>query len=218
MYSMAYCTIPHSLAELGPSTKDGYLDFWLTRLPLLLELIASQVCLVEIQDGIPLTKLIITDHPTPKFGEALRNQVEERLTFFETGAAPSKNADAMRKVLDQLDLDDDEDDEMEVDGNATLPLIVPSPVKKKDKKKKRKSDAMDVDDEEEEEQPVKKKRSKEEKEARKKEKKQKKAEDGEVSQVTSLLISSNESLFQKKVKKDKEKKKKKSKDVDQDSD
>jgi nucleolar protein 56 len=44
------------------------------------------------------------DTPTPKFGEALRAQVEERLNFFETGQPPSKNSDAMRKVLESLGL------------------------------------------------------------------------------------------------------------------
>ena len=33
--------------------------------------------------------------PTTKFGEALRQQVEERLEFYASGAAPTKNADAM---------------------------------------------------------------------------------------------------------------------------
>ncbi len=97
--------------------------------------------------------MLIPDHPTPKFGEALRNQVEERLAFFDTGAAPSKNADAMRKVLESLDLEDDEaGSEDEMDADPPLPLIEPSP--KKDKKskdkKKRKSEAMDVDDDDEE--------------------------------------------------------------------
>ncbi|KAF8443187.1 hypothetical protein L210DRAFT_3620746, partial [Boletus edulis BED1] len=54
-----------------------------------------------------------SDNPTPKFGEALRDQVEERLAFFETGAPPTKNADAIRRVLDSLVLDDDEDGEDE---------------------------------------------------------------------------------------------------------
>ncbi|KAJ7582914.1 hypothetical protein C8J56DRAFT_236083 [Mycena floridula] len=47
-----------------------------------------------------------SDAPTAKFGEALRAQVEERLNFFETGAPPSKNADAIRKVLDELALEE----------------------------------------------------------------------------------------------------------------
>lgn len=85
--------------------------------------------------------------------------MEERLNFFETGAAPSKNADAMRKVLESLDIDDDEsDEEMHDVENIPLTLLEPSPSKKKEKKegkekkkekkdKKRKSDAMEVDEE-----------------------------------------------------------------------
>ncbi|KAJ7273403.1 hypothetical protein C8J57DRAFT_1449825 [Mycena rebaudengoi] len=111
-----------------------------------------------------------SDNPTPKFGEALRAQVEERLLFFETGAPPSKNADAMGKVLQDLALDDDEED-----VDMPLTTLVPSPEKKKEKKKKRKSDAMDVDaaDEEDDEPSAKKvKLSKEEKKALKKAKKE----------------------------------------------
>ncbi|KAI0059627.1 Nop-domain-containing protein [Artomyces pyxidatus] len=117
-----------------------------------------------------------SDTPTPKFGEALRQQVEERLAFFETGAPPAKNSDAIRKVLDQLALDADEDDDEDAEmadaaGEPILPLIeASSPKAKKDKKRKRKSDDMDVDEDDGE--PVKKvKLSKEEKKALKKEKK-----------------------------------------------
>ncbi|KIJ64577.1 hypothetical protein HYDPIDRAFT_111940 [Hydnomerulius pinastri MD-312] len=108
-----------------------------------------------------------SDNPSPKFGEALRAQVDERLNFFETGAPPSKNADAIRKVLDSLALEDDEDEDAEMDdAEPILPLIEASPKPKKDKKKKRTSDDMDVD---EDEQPAKKvKLSKEEKKALKK--------------------------------------------------
>jgi hypothetical protein len=35
----------------------------------------------------------------PQFGEKLREQVEERLTFYETGAAPRKNLDVMRLAV-----------------------------------------------------------------------------------------------------------------------
>ncbi|TFY83107.1 hypothetical protein EWM64_g917 [Hericium alpestre] len=109
-----------------------------------------------------------TDTPTAKFGEALKQQVEERLNFFETGAPPAKNSDAIRKVLDALAEEEDEDVDMaDADGEPVLPLIDASPVKKD--KKKRKSDDMDTDEEGE---PVKKvKLSKEEKKALKKEKK-----------------------------------------------
>ncbi|KAG2745422.1 Nop-domain-containing protein [Suillus brevipes Sb2] len=116
-----------------------------------------------------------SDNPSAKFGEALRTQVEERLNFFETGAPPTKNVDAIRKVLDSLalDLEDDEDEDMEdksdaemEDAEPILPLINVTP--KKDKKKKRSRDAMDVDGAEEEPAEKKVKLSKEEKKALKK--------------------------------------------------
>ncbi|KAG0327652.1 snoRNP complex protein nop56, partial [Podila horticola] len=43
-----------------------------------------------------------SEQPTTKFGEAMKEQVEERLEFYESGATPSKNADTMKKVLDGL--------------------------------------------------------------------------------------------------------------------
>jgi len=73
----------------------------------------------------------------------MRDQVEERLQFYESGATPRKNADVMKGVIDILG------DAMDVDDKKKD--------KKKDKKdKKRKSDAMEVDTPE----PVKEKKSK----------------------------------------------------------
>ncbi|ELT94557.1 hypothetical protein CAPTEDRAFT_159443 [Capitella teleta] len=40
-----------------------------------------------------------SDVPTPVFGEHLRDQVEERLTFYETGDAPQKNVDVMKTAI-----------------------------------------------------------------------------------------------------------------------
>jgi nucleolar protein 56 len=125
-----------------------------------------------------------SDTPTAKFGEALRQQVEERLLFFETGAAPGKNVDAIRKVIDQLSLEkkDLEDLEMADADEPVLPLIDAEPTtKKKEKKKKRKVEEMDMDgDDGSEGEPVKKvKLSKEEKKALKKEKKRERKEAAE---------------------------------------
>lgn len=39
-----------------------------------------------------------SEEPTTKFGEVLRKQVEERLEFYATGAAPTKNEDAMVSI------------------------------------------------------------------------------------------------------------------------
>ncbi|KAH9980051.1 Nop-domain-containing protein [Lactifluus volemus] len=143
-----------------------------------------------------------SDTPTPKFGEALRQQVEERLTFFETGAPPGKNSDAIRKVIDQLALEKDDEDEDMADAEPILPLIEAEPPKKKDKKKKkRKADEMELDGDEDEDggdgEPVKKvKLSKEEKKALKKKKK------------LELKLEAAEDTSPKKEKKDKKEKEK----------
>ena len=42
------------------------------------------------------------DHSTKAFGEAMKEQVEERLRFYEEGVAPKKNADAMAEVIAAL--------------------------------------------------------------------------------------------------------------------
>lgn len=84
------------------------------------------------------------DEPNRLYGEKLRDQVEERLKFYETGAAPRRNIDVMEEVSKELkaaadvhapmstttrpmDIDDDDNDEPK------------SEKKKKKKEKKRKS-------------------------------------------------------------------------------
>ncbi|EFN81118.1 Nucleolar protein 5A, partial [Harpegnathos saltator] len=41
------------------------------------------------------------DIPTNVFGEKLRQQVEDRLKFFETGEIPKKNIDVMKEALEE---------------------------------------------------------------------------------------------------------------------
>lgn len=43
-----------------------------------------------------------TDEPSTKFGEKLREQVEERLEFYDSGKTPRKNLDCMREVIDDM--------------------------------------------------------------------------------------------------------------------
>ena len=43
-----------------------------------------------------------SEQPTSKFGETLKEQMEERLTFLSNGTKPRKNKDAMKEVLDEL--------------------------------------------------------------------------------------------------------------------
>ncbi len=44
-----------------------------------------------------------TECPTTKFGEKLKGQVEERLTFFESGETPRKNIDVMKEAISELE-------------------------------------------------------------------------------------------------------------------
>jgi nucleolar protein 56 len=53
-----------------------------------------------------------SDEPTRLYGEKLREQVEERLKFYETGAAPRRNVDVMEEVAKSLKVDGDDDEEM----------------------------------------------------------------------------------------------------------
>lgn len=40
--------------------------------------------------------------PTSVFGDKLREQVEERLSFYETGAVPRKNVDVMKEAVQEV--------------------------------------------------------------------------------------------------------------------
>ncbi|AQL06640.1 nucleolar protein NOP56-like protein [Zea mays] len=77
---------------------------------------------------------------TSVFGQKLREQVEERLEFYDKGVAPRKNLDVMKAAIDSMVNDTlmDDDDNEKADTSA-----------KKSKKKKTKTetdgDAMDVD-------------------------------------------------------------------------
>merc|ERR1719460_510781 len=50
------------------------------------------------------------EEPTAKFGEKLREQVEERLRFYDSGDAPRKNIDCMKEVMDELRAEQGGDD------------------------------------------------------------------------------------------------------------
>ncbi|KAJ1978309.1 Nucleolar protein 56 [Dimargaris cristalligena] len=99
-----------------------------------------------------------SDKPTTKFGEALRNQVEGRLAFYDSGAAPMKNLDVMMSVMDQLEKEGSDSDEvaMAVDASesntktpkkrssteeeAATPAAEKSAKKSKKEKKEKKGD------------------------------------------------------------------------------
>lgn len=87
---------------------------------------------------------------TSRFGEKLRDQMEERIKFLSSGVKPKKNKDAMAEVMEEL----------KAEGFYHT-------TENGDKKKKKKK-AADSDDEEEEEAPKKKKDKKDKKSKKRK--------------------------------------------------
>lgn len=100
------------------------------------------------------------EYPTTVFGEHLKQQVEDRLKFYETGEAPQKNVDVMKQAVEEA---------------VVVQEKLAKKEKKRKKKEKRKSEAMnessqaettmeDVTMEAEDEPPKKKKKKKKSKE------------------------------------------------------
>jgi nucleolar protein 56 len=127
------------------------------------------------------------DSPSTVFGKVLKNQVEERLRFFDTGMPPTKNTDAMKQAMDEalaainvdgMDIDEDDDD----DDNET---VVETPKKekkdKKDKKEKKekkdKKDKSEKKDKKDKKDKKEKKRSSDDGEEESPKKKKKKSKD-----------------------------------------
>merc|ERR1712086_1125293 len=99
-----------------------------------------------------------SDEPTTLYGQKLREQVEERLEFYNSGKAPKKNIDVMQAVKAEL--------AEEQGGDAA---------EEKVSKKKRKKE----DSDEEEEEVVEKKQKKEKKKDKSEKKKKKKKADSD---------------------------------------
>eukprot|EP00794_Sanderia_malayensis_P005236 gene5236-5897_t len=98
-----------------------------------------------------------SENPNPVFGKKLHDQVEERLSFYDSGEAPKKNIDVMREAMEELKKTAEQESN-ENEGNK----------KKRKKKKKGKEEKVDEEVEVEAE------------EKKDKKKKKKKAEDEEV--------------------------------------
>ncbi|XP_039615038.1 nucleolar protein 56 [Polypterus senegalus] len=78
--------------------------------------------------------------PTSVFGDKLREQVEERLSFYETGEAPRKNIDVMKEAVAEAS-----------EVTAELKRKIEKKEKKKKKKEKRRLEALATAEEEEKE-------------------------------------------------------------------
>jgi len=106
-----------------------------------------------------------SDEPTRIYGEKLRDQVEERLKFYETGAAPRKNLDVMveiRKSLEGGKKDDDVKMDDAGDDGDEVGMKTPKSKKKqkKDKKSSSKKRSRDEDDDKDEAEVTEKKSAK----------------------------------------------------------
>ena len=108
-----------------------------------------------------------SDEPNNLFGVKLREQVEERLKFYETGKAPRKNADVMNEVVKELG------GGMDVDEEDTTPKKKSKKDKKEKKKRKREEEEGETGEAATvvEEQKSAKKAKKEKKEKKKKKEK-----------------------------------------------
>merc|ERR1712039_86416 len=65
-----------------------------------------------------------SEQRTNKFGEKMKDQVEERLEFYETGKAPQKNLEAMHQAALKANAESDvvmDDDEDEVETKVETP-------------------------------------------------------------------------------------------------
>ncbi|XP_033755965.1 LOW QUALITY PROTEIN: nucleolar protein 56-like [Pecten maximus] len=133
-----------------------------------------------------------SEYPTSVFGDHLRQQVEDRLKFYETGDAPSKNVDVMKLAVEE--------------ASEVQKKLAKKEKKKKKKDKKRKSEAdesaadttMEADTtadlEDEETSPPKKKKKKKSK--------------GEEQEIAMEMDESGDTGGEEKPKKKKKKKKK----------
>jgi hypothetical protein len=55
-----------------------------------------------VKDVLCYISLVFTDQLTNVFGEKLRQQVEDRLKFYETGEIPRKNIDVMKEAVEEV--------------------------------------------------------------------------------------------------------------------
>ncbi|KAJ5601880.1 hypothetical protein N7510_011414 [Penicillium lagena] len=96
-----------------------------------------------------------SEAPSTKFGEALKKQVEERLEFYVSGAAPTKNETAMKSAMDAVLADINVD----VDGSDAEMEDVAAPKKEKKDKKDKKEKKEEKEEKEEKSEKKKKRKS-----------------------------------------------------------
>uniref|UniRef100_A0A7S0NB16 Nucleolar protein 56 n=1 Tax=Cryptomonas curvata TaxID=233186 RepID=A0A7S0NB16_9CRYP len=97
-----------------------------------------------------------SETPSTIFGEKMKEQVEERLKFYDSGVAPRKNIDVMREAIGQLGADTADDKKKKKKKKAAEPEAEAEAEAPK-KKKAKKAEPAEEEEEEPEEKPKKKK-------------------------------------------------------------
>lgn len=136
---MDSCSIPHSLRRLEAKTKDAFQGFWQTNVQSLLESTAFLVSFwrnLILRDSLNNDFIFrIAETPTAVFGDYLRQQVEDRLKFYESGEPPRKNISVMKEAIQVANIQIKEQskkkkkkdkkrklDDTETNGNTTQEL------------------------------------------------------------------------------------------------
>jgi len=129
---------------------------------------------------------------THKFGEKLKEQVEERLKFYDTGEAPKKNVDAMKEVIEEIQK---EQTLAQKDGTGNQEKKEKKKKKEKREKKEKKEKVQEKEKkgkeqetketEQEEEEENKEKKEKKNKKEKKREKKRKQVEEQTQEEIAS---------------------------------
>ncbi|XP_047946607.1 nucleolar protein 56-like [Salvia hispanica] len=83
------------------------------------------------------------DASTNAFGEKLREQVEERLDFYDKGVAPRKNIDVMKSVIDTVE---SKEDEPMTENGDSKEESKSEKKKKKEKRKKQEDEDQEMPD------------------------------------------------------------------------
>lgn len=80
------------------------------------------------------------DEPTDLYGLKMKEQVEQRLNFYETGVPPQKNADAMKEVADELKsmVKEEKKDEVKEEKKEKKEEVKEEKKEKKEKKENQK--------------------------------------------------------------------------------
>ncbi len=101
---MVSSIIHHILAKQAHKIKVVYHVILLINVPLHHELIVFPVCWYYSFNKIAIF-FIWKEIPTSVFGDRLRQQVTDRLKFYDSGELPAKNVDVMQLALQEAEIE-----------------------------------------------------------------------------------------------------------------